>query len=80
MAIYRRRFATAIDAMSYRPSIPSSVTIAVMLATILIASKSYWRLSSRFSAYSAQVCPSTPGAPSLRVRWNASRSQSISIR
>ena len=43
-------------------------------------SRSDWRLASRFFAYSAQVCPSTPGAPSLRVRWKASRSQSMSIR
>ena len=34
-------------------------------------SKSDWRFASRFFAYSAQVCPSTPGAPSLRVRWKA---------
>src|SRR5579859_4962278 len=37
------------------------------------------RLSSRCAAYSSAVCPSTPVAPSLRVRRNASRSQSTSM-
>jgi len=38
------------------------------------------RLSSRFAWYSCALCPSTPRAPSLRVRRYASRSQSMSMR
>src|SRR5262245_43850792 len=39
-----------------------------------------WRLPSRFCSYSSAVTPSTPAAPSLRVRRYASLSQSMSIR
>ena len=42
-------------------------------------SRSDWRFSSSFSAYSFAVCPSMPVAPSLRVRRYASRSQSTSM-
>src|SRR5712664_2030118 len=42
-------------------------------------SRSDWRFSSRFAAYSFAVCPSTPTAPSLRVRRYASFSQSMSM-
>ena len=42
-------------------------------------SSSDWRFSSRFAAYSVAVWPSTPGAPSLRVRRYASCNQSRSM-
>ena len=42
-------------------------------------SSSRRRLSSRCSAYAAARCPSTPTAPSLRVRRYASRSRSRSM-
>src|SRR5882724_8147046 len=45
----------------------------------LARSSSDWRFSSRFAAYSFAVCPSTPTAPSLRVRRYASFSQSMSM-
>src|SRR5579883_1991780 len=45
----------------------------------LARSSSDRRFSSNRSSYCLAVCPSTPLAPSLRVRLNASRNQSISM-
>ena len=63
---------TVLERMTTRVPVPFGIctlrTGGARYVPDLARSSSDWRFSSRFSAYSAQVCPSTPTAPSLRVR------------
>ena len=54
-------------------------TAGALYSPDLARLSSDWRLPSRCVSNSPAVCPSIPGAPSLRVRRNASLSHSMSM-